>query len=81
MVPYYPLIRLYIQRGYLAVHSRFDLWSSCYKRSSETEGVYCIAYNVDMTKPNNCSLPFSLPKQTTYIVDDRLLDLYRSLSL
>ena len=42
-----------IQYDYLAAHSRFGLWSSCYEQFSETEGIYCIAYNVDMTNPNS----------------------------
>jgi len=53
MTPDHPLITLDIQYDYLAAHGRFDLWSSCYKKFSETEGVYRIAYNVDMTKPNH----------------------------
>ena len=39
-----------MQYDFLAAHGRFDLWSSCYKKFSETEGVYRIAYNVDTTK-------------------------------
>jgi len=42
----------HIQYDYLAAHGRYDLWSRCYKKYSETAGVFRIAYNVDKTKTN-----------------------------
>jgi len=37
----------------LAAHGRFDLWSLCVKKFSDTYSEHRIAYNVDKTKPSN----------------------------